>query len=444
MGDEILTYHLGSLPSIFDLLKGLSLGADSHGPLYHSLNWLWTQLGNLVGAKPEIWTRLPSIILMGTGLLILKAVFDSQLPKPLGLLLVLSLLTWEPWLRHLGENRSYGLVIFLVCSQIFTAQKYLETQKKVYLYIILIITSVSILSHPMAYTYSMTVVVALFFYGLYKRQIDLKPVGYALAGSLTIIPWLIAYFGQIESTMSGSVSWASPPTISQLFEFIRINNLLIVLILLGVIALLINGHNKATSNKFWIITGTGFVLFSFGLWVLSQKTNPLFLERYILPNQIGWSLIVGGLLRVVFKDNISKVLRTLLYLLAIGVMLYTLSLPIPTRDATGGYWNKESPWTDAGFSDDKYFTEKIPVVCESSTVYLPRNFYHGRKREYFLILNEEAAQESKGIWLMDYNMTNALREVDKAQKIRTWEEFLPTHKRFYLINEGDGKQDEVL
>jgi hypothetical protein len=447
MGDEIVTYYLGSLPSVYDLLKGLSLGADSHGPIYHGINWIWTHIGAKLEISPELWTRIPSIVCITVGLLLLKFLFDAKLPRPIGLLLVLNIITWEPLLRHLGENRSYGWVILLVCFQLYVAQQYINTPKRKYLIFILLIAGLSILSHPMAYAYTMAIVLSAMVFKLGKeKKLDLKPLKYATVGSLAIVPWLVAYLGQIKSTMYGSVNWAPPPTLYDLAQFLRLENILIILILLGSLYYLRSGYktSKPKPNLFWLMTGFIFVLFPMGLWILSQITNPLFLERYILPTQIGWALIFGGILTTILQDKLNIKLKPFLYVLALGMSFYIINLPIPTREVTGGYWNKDNPWADAGFSDDKYFTENIPVVCESSTTYLPRNFYHNKKRDYILVLDKDIAQKSKGIWLMDFKMNLALKQVDKSQKIKSWDEFLLENKKFYLINENDAKQDTIL
>lgn len=447
MGDEVLTYHLGSLPSINLVFDGLKLGADSHGPAFHLLNWGWAHLGIYTNQPPEIWTRIPSILFIGLAACLLLSTVDSELPKPMGLILVLSLFTWQALLVHLGENRSYGWVLFLVSCQILLAQEYTKTPQKKLLYLMSIILGLSILSHPMAFAYTGLIIISIVVYKFTeKKRWDFKPLGYALLGCLSIIPWLIAYLGQIESTMSGAVNWANPPTIEQLGQFLKPNIALTIIICFSLGVLLKNGYGKYKTIpiKFWIITGGSFLIFSIGLWILSQKTNPLFLERYILPSQIGWTLIVGGFLPKIFGENVDKSLKSFLYLLAIGMILYLLSLSPPTREATGGFWNKENPWTDAGFSDDKYFTQKISVICESSTTYLPRNFYHGKKRDYILVLDKTTAENCQGVWLMDYKMNKALKTVDKSQKIKTWDEILSEHTKFYLLNEMDAKQNEVL
>ena len=45
---------------------------------------------------------------------------------------------------------------------------------------------------------------------------------------------------------------------------------------------------------------------------------------------------------------------------------------------------------------------------------------------------------------MDYRMNRALKKIDKTQKIKTWEEILKEHSKFYLLDEKEAKQDKHL
>jgi uncharacterized membrane protein len=450
MGDELVNYYIGSLSELSNVYKGLSLGADSHGPLYHTLNWAWTQLGQLWGINSEQWLRLPSTLFLIIGLIFLSTVLKKNLPISLVLVLILSLFTWETLRIHLSENRSYGWVMFLVCLEILICNRYYNNKKLVWLILMCLTMSASILSHPMATLYNGATVAGLIIALKIKKKesvLDYKPLLATMVGSLALLPWMVSYWGQIESTLSTSVKWSSPPTLFQLFEFSRPNT---GLLLLGIVWILLFLNSKKPINSLkemnhlWTTIGILYLFLTFGLWVISQYSNPLFLERYVLPNQVGLTLLLAGLFQGFIPNPWNTKYSVILYITCVLLIFHVFKLEPPTRESTGGFSNKENPWVDAGFADEQYFTKNIPIICESSTTYLPRRYYHSGNQDYILVLEEDVAKKAKGVWLMDYNMNQALKSVDSKHNVMSWEEILKNHNSFYLLNEATAPQDSKL
>lgn len=463
MGDELTTYYLGTLPTLQSLYESLQNGADSHGPFPHLINHLWLKHDS----NPQIWGRLPSILLWIATIFLLTHLLQKRLPFAMSLCLCLSLLLWPETHRHLAEIRSYGWVVFLLSCQIWAVTElYARPQAKTLL-LLALFSALSFLTHPMAVAYSgaSVLLAAIASYKTPLRQRLLPPLAWGL-GSLALAPWVPSLIGQTQSTMSDSVRWASPPEPHLLWQLAHPN---LCLVALGGLFLVISFSASFLSSwltspwltspkaaaarppakpqqtdhvsipTLWMAIGSGLALLPLAFWVVSQTTNPLFTERYILPSQIGWILLLGGILST--RKNLDSELPNALAFLSIPLLLgAAAAFPLLPRDTTGGFSNSNNPWADIGIQETKYFTEPLPVACESSTTYLPRHFYLSEKHSYHLLL----PAQSQGVRKMDAIMNKALGQEDPRQSIDPVSSFLTAHKKFYLINEPQNPLDKEI
>jgi len=441
MGDEALTLILGTLPTLTDLLSALRAGADSHGPIYHAFNWLYQGTNATTtcgfGLSAEIHSRLPSILFFTISFCLLYLLGRKTLPSSLSLILTLTVIYWPETLRHLAEVRSYGFMFLTITVASICLVNRGTGKKTLNSLLIGLSTMLGSLSHPLTGVYIGFAVL----YTAASTWHENKRIDWSLLVSyiLALVPfgfWLALGNSQVASTMAEGIRWERPPNIQELWEFIRPNYLLIIVCTL--MCLLGKKKSKILSIKNRsLVIGMSFLTTSGLLWVASQWTNPLFLERYVLPMRLGWVLIAFGIAGSYqwTKDSVRIGWLGLLLILVLIIQQEN-----PSRVTTGGFWSS-NPWSEAGFGDQQYFKEKIPILCESSTTYLPRHFYFKKEREYILGLdksrkskegNNSSLPSSKNI---DHKMNIALKSVDERQNIEWIDDFLKRNQRFYLLNE---------
>ena len=434
MGDELVSYTIGKLDSWKQIREALAGGADSQGPLFQMTNWVWLGLRE---NPSEGWQRFPSMVAWAVALWATQRALVPTVNPWLAAAAALTTLAWPESLLHLGENRAYGMLMLFCASAVWVNAKiHLDGETRKLLCFAGAIQGAGILTHPMAAVFGASALGGLWLSGLRKRPFPWRTgVAYGV-GWLAVVPWLGSLQGQIEGTLAETVRWAPPPPPELLWSFLKpgwwIGSLTAVLA-----ASAVTGHGKKQIDgkraaNFLMATGGFFLATGITLWAVSQKTNPLFLERYVLPTRIGWAcLLAGGVGIIGLAENVQRATG------ASGCALLLAALVVSTpqpRAVTGGFWSA-NPWVDAGLADEKFLAEALPVACETSTVYLPRHHYRGRERQYYLILNKEAAEEDGGPAMMDYKMNSAVRKVDPEQKVLPGAEFVTKFARFYLLDE---------
>jgi hypothetical protein len=458
MGDELVSVFLGQLPW-GSLMEALRSGADSQGLAFHVLNKVWLAMG---GSKDlEVWARVPSMAAWTVAL--------WALWKGLGLLgnqwegkewlvagTTLTLLTWPEVLLHLAENRAYGLLMASVAATYWANMSILrEGQNRTNMIGIAVAQGAGILSHPMAGVFGMGSLLALQICAYGKKEGVWKAGLAYLAGWLALLPWIGwgGLGGQVGGTLTAQVDWAGPPSGAMLIDFLQPSWWLLAVAALWALA----GRRHATKDQgasLAMATGVIFVGVGIILWVVSQVTNPLFLERYVLPVCLGWTTLAAGAgweagRRSRSRDWDWKHLRWLdgaswesglAILLGIVALGWAYKAPLEPRSITGGFWS-ENPWVDTGLADLRHYKEGIPVICETSTIYLPRHHYFGEEKEYWLLLDKAAAEADGGPAGMDYAMNKALKGAagdeqgpPPKQRILLQEEGIPW-KQAYVLDE---------
>ena len=248
------------------------------------------------------------------------------------------------------------------------------------------------------------------------------------------VPWAVGLSGQVNGTLNPALRWAGPPNIQLLWEFLKPGWWLAAFAAAAWATAKLKKQTKENTPEEHLITATGilFILVGVALWVVSQKTNPLFLARYVLPIRLGWACLLAGYSR---KLGTPTGAQNIVGALGLGAMaiLTMWGTPQP-REVTGGFWSA-NPWVDAGLADKKFLEPSLPIACESSTVYLPRHFY-STWGEYYLILNPKTAKEDGGAAALDFNMNRALAALDKTQRIISASDFAEKFQRFYLWDES--------
>lgn len=434
MGDELVAYYLATLPSPATIFSALSEGADSQGPLYYIVTWIWLKLTHQLEEIREIAIRLPSILCWGATLYVTQRLLRKEIETWLSTALALTLLAWPESLLHLAEGRGYGLIMLLISLTVLCSNKILvEYQKKDWLLALGIIQGTAILTHPLGAIYSAPIIATLIGTKWMKDQ--KAPWKTALAtgsGWILIIPWLPSLRGQFGGTLASGVRWADPPSLNLLWDFLQPETAIVTLVAVNTIG---SWLTKKTIDQKKEITnwtsGTTLVITGLALWGISHISNPLFTGRYTLPVQLGWILIGTSIVATArTPEKWQKRTGIIGTIILTGIILTSTT---KSRETTGGFSSK-NPWIDAGFADKKYLKEpEIPVVCETSTTYLPRHYYIGTR--YTLVLNKEAAENDGGPAAMDYKMNAALALHDPRQNIVGSVEFKKRHEKFYLWDE---------
>jgi len=461
--DEFYSYYLLSDPSFTHMLVAFHDKINNTPPLYFILGWLWAKAFGSTELSLRLFSSLGMCVACVVVWITLRRTYKFW-PASIGTLGVFC--TSEFILSQNAEARMYGLFL-AVCSLALLQFDINNRNSKCSLRIILsnaFIHASIVQSHLLGLFYS----VAAFFsqvirdryFKVFKPRIYLSIV----ISWLSLILYIPSFLNQADA--GNPRTWIPVPLIKDLIDLLSLSsssflNPLVVLALVLFSGLLflfkvyvsrtsqINKQKRPNINReiSLLIFACAFLAVPVFVWIISRTIKPIFVDRYMIPSVLSWSILLAYLSsRIIcvsiLSNEISKRSRIAKVLVAVPILfllfvLTTILLVEPIRYAKS-YPRQYLP----GLNDNKYGYKALPIAVQSSDQFLKRVYYSPERNRYFFILDWQAAvdnasgqfgpQEYKHLDAIKRNYPNLF-----PNNIITSEDFLRSYNRFLVLDYKD-------
>ncbi len=412
--DELLTFHISSLPSWALVWKALKAGADGLPPGYYLL----TRAGLSLPGAPEIALRLPSLAGYLSALLGVYWFASRRLPAIAGVAAAI-LVVLSPFRPYAVEARSYALLVGFLALAAVAWQRIGERRLMTPLFFLFL--TLAICCHFMS-----VVAISIFVVAEAARTAMVRRVrwGVWIACLLSTVPTLVSLPGLLAYKQQyGKGFWAQPTwgnIVTTYGEYLGLDYKLAVPVIVLLILLIAdslremvrNPKPKSPPSGFQapeLVLLAGFLAYPAVLSLLTRVLGSGYTPRYGWPAILGLALATVHFARGIWNRPAGSFLVAGLltgFLIQAGYDVRTLrSSKLPKADER---WNV--------LSELSRRTPDLPVIVGSPLSYLQALQYgapdlRGRLVE---VLDEDAALRLVGSDTVD--RTN-----------RTLAEFMPLH-----------------
>jgi hypothetical protein len=446
--------------------------------LYFLLGWLWAKAFGPTELSLRLFSSLGIIAAFVVVWIVLRRTYDFW-PASIGTLGAFGVS--KIVLMQNAEARMYGL--YLALSALALLQYDSINRKKNWswamLLSIFLVNAAIVHTHLFGLFYSGGIALALIIRDIYFR--DFRPkiyVSVALSW-LTIILYVPAFLVQVDA--GNPRSWIAVPGFEDLVSTLMLSpSSLLSLILLYLI--LVSGlqyistasdpqsplaperspQNQGAEISLLIFAGI-FMLIPVFVWVVSRTIKPIFVDRYLAPSLLSWSILIAFLSSRILmaprsgvksRDEKNIVVRMCFFLanpnrpvLIAALSAFLLVSPIVFARAL-----PKQPLP--GSNDSAYGYTDVPVVTQFSHDFVRRLHYSPERSRYFFILDWQAAvDDESGLFApQEYKHMEALKrnypELFQNNIIQS-EEFLDAYSQFLVLDykyyeegceSGDGSQ----
>jgi hypothetical protein len=462
--DELLSYYLLSDPSFLHMLTAFDDKINAAPPLYFIGGWLWAQA---FGAS-EFSLRLFSSLGVCAGLLFvwltLRRTFGFW-PASIGALAMFC--TSDLIVSQSAEARMYGLFIGLCALALLLYERTCRVRNvSAGLIIMTVCTHAAIVNtHIFGLIYSPAILFSLILSDLRLGDFRLKTYVSIALSWLAIVPYIPSFLKHAD--LGRPRSWLPLPELKDLpdFLFLQLNSIvLLVLLLVAGLQFLFtwktearlgsvrSDHSDRASESALLIVAYAFLTVPIGVWVISRSVTPIFVDRYMIPSAIGWSIMVAfaasRLLGRSDSDFQHVALRQRMKILFKSsalpflYVLFLLNWPLTwARDLARGPRRSDPTAHIPGWDDNKFGYTDLPIVVQSSHRFLERLHYSSERERYFFILDWEAAANvaSGRFGPEEYKHMEALKRVYPAmfENVVGGEEFLRSFGCFLVLDYKD-------
>lgn len=417
--DELFSYYFLSDPSFSKMLIAFHDKINNTPILYFALGWVWDKIFGSSELSYRLFSSLGMCIALSTIWVVLRRTY-SFWPTSIGTLGVFC--TSSIILLQNAEARMYGLFLAVCALAFLFYDEYCRLHKSSYKSLILhgCIHMAIIHTHLFGPFYSGAILLSLILRDRYFKIFRPKIYLSIIVSWLTFLLYIPSFLNQADA--GNPRTWLPFPTIADLIgfydlsSFVRLTFLpaLVFISVLQFIAGFQRIHSTKVSKKdipnhdseiSLIIFALIFTILPVFIWIFSRKIKPIFWERYMIPSAIGIAIFLAYVFSQLIstpvinnivneaKNKTGKAIRSLIVTAGlITLTAYFLWQPIK--------YAKEFPQgSRPGTKDDVHGYSNLPIVVESSGVFLERQFYSPLRDKYFFILDwEVAVDERSGVW----------------------------------------------
>lgn len=452
--DELLSFYFVHDPSFTNMLTALSDTINSSPPLYFVLGWIWSKIFTASELSLRLFSSLAICFAQAIVWLTLRRTYNfwaTSLGTLIGFVSI-------QIVYQNSQARFYGLFIAtcalgLMQFDLLCRQKYKYSHKELLVNVLVHIAI--IYTHFYGFIYSGATLLALIisdtYFSIFRPKVYLS---FILAW-LTFIPWLPAFVRQ-----SALGTWMAKPSFRNLLESFNdwtpsffLPTLLVVLCLILLIKPKgIYNFSKTKQEDIEIpllILAFSWLSVSVFTYLVSIIIQPIFLQRYLIPSQIGWSIVLAFLFSALIYPTFKLHQRNsqklgLWKLLTLNLKILCLLIPILLLIAKPLYSANQQVFQKIpGVSDYKYNYQDLPIVVEFSSEFLERyHYYHNQQNNpYFFLLDREIFLD-KTSWrygAYQYKLMYALRRNYSnifGKNIVFSQDFLKNYHRFLVLYFG--------
>lgn len=458
--DELLSFYLLSDNSFSHMLVAFSDELTNTPPLYFILGWIWTKTFGSTELSLRLFSSLGIYVACVVVWITLRRNYNfwSASIGTLGVFCVAGII-----LEQNAEARMYGLLL-AVCALGLLTYDILSRNPRCSWVIFIANTFIHttiVQTHLFGGFYSGAILFALIIRDrCFLKRFRVKVYLSIILSWLSLIPYIVGPFlHQIEAGKPHS--WLPVPHRYDLVNyfissFSPFALVIATLILISSLQFIFKFQARAEAsdisegkNQNYVMEAS-LLIFAYAFlavpvftWLISRFVKPIFLERYLIPTTIGWSILLAYLSSHIISPTsyssqiISKKTRAFGFLVnRQGLFLLTLTAILilnPIHYAKGSL----KPLFP-GIDDNKYGYSDLPIVVELSNDFVQRFHYSPQHYRYFFPLDWQAALDKEsGLWsTQEYKTMEALKRVYPNifnKNIVQSQDFLNTHDRFLVL-----------
>jgi hypothetical protein len=443
--DELYSWLFLSDPSFFHMMGAFHAPINNTPGLYFMLGWPWARL---FGAG-ELSLRLFSSLAMAAAAFLAWAALRKAFhhwAATLGTLSVFGM-SWVV-LEQNAEARMYGLYLAAAawCLLLYMRTEEGSTRWAPHFAAHAALAHV----HLFGAFYSAAFLFAMLLRdGLWRGRWQPRLYLAIIAAWASIALYLPAFFQQAQA---GAVrAWIPWPRLGDLWGLLSLDDgalggLIALLVLLvaaagaRVVASVAPPPEKMTASG--RARSLSLLLLAFALlavpvvtWAISRTMKPILIDRYVLPSALAWCILSAYLVDRLWPAPGEGWRRAVdLGLRGALIVFFTLQ-PL-------WYAHRFHQQTMPGADDEKFGHGELPIVSQTGSQFLMRQYYAPRPERYFFVLDEEAAlaEESGQYGPQEHRHMEAIRRhyahVFKG-RIMDGDDFLREHREFLIVDYPD-------
>lgn len=459
--DELYSYYLLADQSFKNMLVAFHDKINGTPILYFLIGWLWAKLFGATELSLRLFSSLGFCIALVVTWITLRQTY-SLLPASFGVLTVFCVS--EIILSQNAEARMYGL--FIACCSLGLFQynslnhdlkdKSPIYQRKLWLNMLIHIGIVH--THLFGILYSGAVLFSHLASDIYFKKFRPSLYYSIILSWASLIFYIPSFLNQADA--GNPRLWIPVPSTRELIDFLNSHlsvflglDLLILIILIAGLQFLLTPDTTASfyqakpkkrnSELTLLIFAYSFLVIPVLVWVLSKTIKPIFIDRYMVPTTLSWSILFSFFFsRIIIPLKWTRLLtsnNTKYFITGItqNILIFSI-IPLllinPIRYASN-YSIEELP----GLNDKKYGYVDLPIIVQSSHDFLKRFFYSPHRNRYFFILDwESAVDESSGLFTpQEYKHLEALKRNYPdyfSDHIIKSQEFIKMNHKFLVLD----------
>ena len=452
--DELLTMTLLQANSLPKLWAGIVVGIDGNPPLYLTLAWLVSHLLpeallipalKLAGvtitiaatfALYRVSVRVASPVASWVGVFVLAALNDSLIYAAL-------------------ELRTYAIYYLMAALAVLLQQRLIERRRGIDILTLGIVYGALTVAHTFGIVYVGCIALAGWLSQYPNRWRNGKATILAVVPAILVLACWIPYFiKQIE--VGRPYPWFGRPGLSDLLQTIFSSPLSMWVAIVEFYCLasaaiwFVHNHglsalrpvlyeSKWQPYRYVTLVALGILGFPLAAWIESQFLIPLMVPRYFTPQ-----LVFSLALHIAFFEWILRLLkkrfpdgRTSLMVPAIVIPPVLLCLALIGRNEVR--WEIPCATSNGAFFETDFLRNDLPVITESSHIFVPRIYYGSRPSVYRFALDWDVVLKypNRGSGnATDYNILHGLKDWANMTSILTTDEIVNTLPEFLVIEQS--------
>jgi len=462
--DELYSYYFLSDPSFTHMLGAFHDKINNTPPLYFLLGWLWARVFGSTELSLRLFSSLGMCLACTIVWIVLRRTY-SFWPASIGTLGVFCVS--DIILSQNAEARMYGLFLAL-CSlallQFDTNNRISNSSWKTF-FSNACIQAAIVNTHLFGLFYGIAILLSQIIRDRYFKTFRPKIYLAMVIGWTSLILYIPSFLNQSDA--GNPRTWIPVPLLKDLTDFLSLSlssfsNLVILLVLLVIsgFQFLLYQTNRTHLSQIdqqeqpnlnteipLLVFAYSFLVVPLVAWILSRTVKPIFIDRYMIPSALSWSILLAYLSsRIInsafIRTKLPEISRKSSFLKftqrAIFLIILTSVLLIQPISYAKNYRKSSIP----GLNDNKYGYKELPVVTQSSAQFIERLYYSPERDRYFFILDWEAAlDKASGLFSpQEYKHLDALNRKYPnlfQNHIVKSEDFLNMHNRFLVLDYAD-------
>jgi hypothetical protein len=446
--DELLTTNLLAAATLTKLWRGIALGIDGNPPLYLTAAWLIIHpLPKLVSSVAAL--KLVNIIAAAAGVALLGRL-ARRLASPaacwVGALLFVTLSSG--FIYDASVLRTYALYFLTAALATFRQQRLIERDRPSNVAWLALANIALAMSHTFGIVYVGILAVAGWL-SLPRRTLLVPILIAVIPAVFAVAAWSPVLLEQLE--VDKPYGWMMPPSALELLDAVFGSVITLWISIFEAGCLIAAGlstlkrdnqrlrpaiHDPAGQPlRFVLLLLAGITAFTLTGWLISRTLFPLFVVRYFTPQ-----LFATYALHVAFGEWLVR--HRLQYRTAI-IAICAVLVPLVLRNVAFSAQNSAQGKPVCADPDGKFFEEsfvdgKLPVVVDSTHLFLPRLAYaaHGEAYRFPLDWNVvlKYPYRSRGN-AVDFHLMQALRTWKPLPQVETTDDILNAYPQFLVIEQ---------